>query len=292
MIDELSSLSPAHRVALSWFADREDQQIAWPEPLEGLYLLNKAKGIHKPAGWTHALSVRQSLGSPYADKPVVSLSDGSWTYDYFQEGNDPNNRDDDFTNRALMQNMKDNVPVAVVRQVKAKPSPRYLVMGLAYVESWDSGYFRLRSVGNGAMALNSQEPGPISLIDARRRIDRQIVARQGAGSFRAAALAAFNGRCAITGYNVVEGLEAAHIVPYLGPLTNEVTNSLLLRADLHILFDRDLLTIDPATMCVTLDASLKDSSVSELDGVSARMPLHAAKWRPSLEQRTKLLHKV
>lgn len=61
-----SGLSKAHRAALEWFDERTGQEIGWPEPLDGLFLLNKAKGIHKPSGWQHALSIRQSLDSPYA----------------------------------------------------------------------------------------------------------------------------------------------------------------------------------------------------------------------------------
>ncbi len=105
----LDTLAPAHQQALAWFQDRAGQQIGWPEPLDGLFLLNKAKGIHKPSGWAHALSVRQSLGGPYADRDVVTLPGGIWTYDYYREGADPAARDSDFTNRALMQNMGDGV---------------------------------------------------------------------------------------------------------------------------------------------------------------------------------------
>ena len=59
--------------------------------------------------------------------------------------------------------------------------------------------------------------------------------------FRDALIGAYAGRCAITGCSVLDILEAAHITPYLGPDTNHVTNGLLLRADLHTLFDTCLL---------------------------------------------------
>ncbi|WP_114860570.1 HNH endonuclease [Azospirillum brasilense] len=39
-------------------------------------------------------------------------------------------------------------------------------------------------------------------------------------------------------------LEAAHIHPYLGPSTNLVTNGLLVRADIHTLFDLGLIAVD------------------------------------------------
>lgn len=137
-------LTAKHRAALAWFADREGQEIGWPEPQDGLFLLNKAKGIHKPKGWDYALSVRQSLGSPYADGDPETNVDGGWTYSYFQEGLDPATRDKDFTNRALMRNRADKIPVAVVRQIRSKPHGRYMVLGLANVVGWNEGYFELQ----------------------------------------------------------------------------------------------------------------------------------------------------
>lgn len=142
--EALTGRSEEHCLALSWFQERTGENIAWPEPLAGLFLMNKAKGIHKPAGWAHALSVRQSLGSPYADGEVAELPDGDWTYDYFQEGYDPGSRDTDFTNRAMMRNIKDGVPVAVIRQISVKPASRYRILGLASVSGWRGGYFLLR----------------------------------------------------------------------------------------------------------------------------------------------------
>jgi putative restriction endonuclease len=143
--DRLDHLSDEHRAALAWFRDRQGQEIGWPEPLNGLFLVNKAKGIHKPAGWDHALSVRISIGSAYADGEIDEGADGSWSLDYFQEGNDPAKRDEKFTNCALMRNIDDRIPVAVLRQVNSKPLSRYRVTGLARVVGWRDGYFRLES---------------------------------------------------------------------------------------------------------------------------------------------------
>lgn len=47
-------------------------------------------------------------------------------------------------------------------------------------------------------------------------------------------------RCSLTPV-----LGAAHIAPYRGELTNKPRNGLLLRADLHTLFDLQLLTVLP-----------------------------------------------
>ncbi|MFC3579225.1 HNH endonuclease signature motif containing protein [Sphingomonas hylomeconis] len=283
--EALAGLDGTHREALNWFAERAGQQIDWPKPLNGLFLLNKAKGIHKPAAWKHALSVRQTLNSPYADSEIAQLGDGDWTYDYFQEGPDPAARDKDFTNRALMRNIEDGVPVAVVRQIRSKPGARYLVLGLASVVSWKDGYFHLRRYRAASAPPPAGEPLPMSLEDARRRIERSIVARQGAGAFRAAAIAAFGGRCAISGYDVVEGLEAAHILPYLGEHTNTLGNSLLLRADLHTLLDRGRITIDPATLIVHLAPELSATCLADLDGVKLALPEPSAAWQEALTLR-------
>ncbi|MFK3739704.1 hypothetical protein [Massilia sp. TN1-12] len=146
-LEGLIGLSEAHREALQWFHAHRDQEVSWPSPRpNGFFLVNKAKGIHKPAGSAYALSVRESLGGPYPDRAPVYEADGSWTYPYFQEQPDPEKRDSMFTNRALLACQRDRIPLGVIRQVKAKPNPRYKVLGLAIVGNWEDGYFNLRGL--------------------------------------------------------------------------------------------------------------------------------------------------
>jgi putative restriction endonuclease len=52
-------------------------------------------------------------------------------------------------------------------------------------------------------------------------------------------------RCTITGERTLPVLQAAHIRPYAAGGPHEVTNGLLLRSDLHTLFDRGYVTITP-----------------------------------------------
>ncbi len=75
------------------------------------------------------------------------------------------------------------------------------------------------------------------ISDARERTLSAIVRRRGQPAFRRRVLAAYNGRCAITRCPLDYVLDAAHIVPYKGPKTHHVGNGLLLRTDLHTLFD-------------------------------------------------------
>ena len=70
-------------------------------------------------------------------------------------------------------------------------------------------------------------------------------ARLGQGTFRVLVTEAYTRRCAITGERTLPVLEAAHIQPFssLGP--HATANGLLLRSDLHKLFDSGYLTVTP-----------------------------------------------
>jgi hypothetical protein len=106
---DIDGISNEHRAALSWFADHADEIVTWREIESQADLGNRlatlAKGIYKPAYTDFALSVRQTLNSPYADKEVIERPDGSWVYPYFQENPDPSARDQEATNRGLMNGL-------------------------------------------------------------------------------------------------------------------------------------------------------------------------------------------
>lgn len=64
-----------------------------------------------------------------------------------------------------------------------------------------------------------------------------MVLREGQPAFRGALILAYAGECAITGCAVTDLLDAAHIARYSGPKSNVTANGLLLRTDIHKLFD-------------------------------------------------------
>ena len=68
-------------------------------------------------------------------------------------------------------------------------------------------------------------------------------ARLGQGAFRVLVTEIYNRRCAITGERTLPVLEAAHIKPYSNSGPHKINNGLLLRSDLHKLFDLGYLTI-------------------------------------------------
>lgn len=82
-------------------------------------------------------------------------------------------------------------------------------------------------------------------VDERELIVASARPRVGQGTFRSRLLSAYDRRCAITGEHTEIVLDAAHIQPYLGPLSNHVQNGLLLTKEFHTLFDRGYVTVTP-----------------------------------------------
>ena len=157
--DALDKIHGEHRQALDWFVSNTGKVISWSaikaQTDNGFRLVNQAKGIYKPHYTDYALSVRQTLDGPYADKEVERRPDGSWVYPYFQENPDPSQRDREATNRGLMRCMGAGVPVGVLIQFKPSPGVEYLVLGLASVSEWQDGYFILEGYSDEG-ELNSR----------------------------------------------------------------------------------------------------------------------------------------
>lgn len=67
--------------------------------------------------------------------------------------------------------------------------------------------------------------------------------RLGQGAFRVLVIDAYQRRCAVTGEKTLPVLEAAHIRPYASRGPHQVRNGILLRSDLHKLFDVGYITV-------------------------------------------------
>ncbi len=102
-------------------------------------------------------------------------------------------------------------------------------------------------------AENSSIPDYSPVAGDRREVAmREIRVRRGQRSFRKALRSRYGDRCMITGCNLMEIVDAAHISPYRGEEDNHPDNGLLLRTDLHTLFDLDFLGIHPEALRVQL----------------------------------------
>jgi putative restriction endonuclease len=120
-----------------------------------------------------------------------------------------------------------------------------IVSGAAYDLDAGEG----RRVWEACLA-RAARTAPVALVAtageaaAARYGEPQLVRpRLGQGTFRVAVTGAYGGACAVTSEHSLPVLEAAHIRPYGSDGSHEVANGLLLRADVHRLFDAGYVTV-------------------------------------------------
>ncbi|NBC05362.1 MAG: HNH endonuclease [Bacteroidetes bacterium] len=97
---------------------------------------------------------------------------------------------------------------------------------------------------NKEKEVDQKEPELIYEEGERYGKKYEIRSRIGQGAFRILVTDAYTRRCAITGEKTLPVLEAAHIKPYAKSGPNAIKNGLLLRSDMHILFDKGYLTLN------------------------------------------------
>lgn len=108
----------------------------------------------------------------------------------------------------------------------------------------------------------------LELLRADRRTVRTLasVVRPGQASFREGLLARYGGQCCISGCNIAALVEAAHIIPYRGDQSDDVSNGLLLRVDMHRLFDAHLVSINPESLEVQVASVIEDPAYRAYHG--------------------------
>src|ERR1035438_1016755 len=90
-------------------------------------------------------------------------------------------------------------------------------------------------------------PAEPELIDDGPRFGQQqtVLPRLGQGAFRVIVTDVYKRQCALTNSHVLHVLDAAHIKPYSLGGGHNPSNGLLLRQDVHTLFDRGYLPVTP-----------------------------------------------
>lgn len=123
---------------------------------------------------------------------------------------------------------------------------RNIVQGKSY--SLDRGEgLRIWGACQAAAALSKVIQLPLGRENERRYGEPQLIApRLGQGSFRVVVLESYRRSCAISTEHSLPALEAAHIKPFAEGGEHTVGNGLLLRSDIHRLFDKGYLTITPS----------------------------------------------
>jgi|SRR5271165_1828589 len=123
-----------------------------------------------------------------------------------------------------------------------------IVQGKTYDTAMEDGRALWHSVQT-ALADNQKVSEP-SLSDSsyeQERFGTEYLTRGrlGQGAFRVLVTDAYERRCAVTGERTLPVLEAAHIKPYALQGPHRVSNGILLRSDLHKLFDLGYVTVTP-----------------------------------------------
>lgn len=115
----------------------------------------------------------------------------------------------------------------------------------------------------------------------------EVKPRLGQGLFSLAVRDAYRGACAVTGEHSGPVLEAAHIIPYAKGGEHRVDNGLLLRSDLHRLYDRGYVTVTPDYEFMVGEKLRNDfnngRSYHALSGSKIALPSTVV-HRPSLER--------
>ena len=271
------------------------------ERLPGVSFAHAAqRGIHTPSGRKYAVSITVKHNSIYSkdDGGMIDLGDGTWVLHYSAHRNNVSGEQDSMWNQKLLNCLTDGVPVGVFVQ-KGTSSDSYF-RALAFVEEYIPGvdifvlhgpvtpqterHFSADKMNANALSGRTPNKSDISPTAEDLKMDTRLFAlkksavRQGQSSFRNALLDAYDGRCAISGYEVESVIQAAHIIEYRGSLSNDVRNGMPLRADLHILFDRGFLGVDPDHFKVAIGSQIEHSPYAKLDGRSLLLPSNKTAW--------------
>ena len=93
-----------------------------------------------------------------------------------------------------------------------------------------------------------------------------ILARRGPRPLRHSLLQAYGNQCTFTGACAKDLLEVAHVTPFPSGDEKSLENVMLLRTDLHTLWDLNLIAVDPLDMTIHIAKRLRGTEYEELSG--------------------------
>jgi putative restriction endonuclease len=209
---------------------------------ERLPLINQRRGIFKPQRMRYLLSIRTVFPKPgarvwYDDQREVhrQIYDGDQTVDYAFMGDDPDAAD----NRWLREAWENQVPI--IYFLGTSPG-RFQAIVPAFIAGWD------RQAKKASVAFGAPGEVALSADTAERRYAlRTVKQRLHQASFRDAVIAAYRGRCALSGLPEPMLLDAAHIISDANERLGQpvVPNGIPLSKIHHAAFDAHLIGIDP-----------------------------------------------
>lgn len=115
--------------------------------------------------------------------------------------------------------------------------------------------------------------------DEYKKVERNLRLRRGQNKLRNNLLLLYNNTCCISNLKIKELLHACHLLPHSTTGLNITTNAILLRSDLHDLFDAHLIGIHPKKFEIHTNNILIGTEYNEFNG----KPLLQRKDRKSLD---------
>lgn len=179
-------------------------------------------------------------GNGVADLDQMRLRVGQYRREGIRHGDDP------IIGCVLLND------VSFFPEDETEPAPadfaKSIVQGKTYLAQ-ESGALPLIDLLVNKLAIQVTGPPSDSEVPA---IDgpvfgelREVRPRLGQGGFKALVHGAYRDQCSITGHKIRPTLQAAHILPVGKGGEHRLDNGLLLRSDVHTMFDRGYLGVDP-----------------------------------------------
>ena len=242
----IKSKDPAPSVAVGdevWIWTHEDEKYG-----RGLGLTARATAAGVSAGGESvevALRDVQLLGRPFGFRTFAGDPTGSRLLDQVDRNRGHN---------AYLIEDKDYSDFIAVVEERSLPLPDD-VQG-EHVRDWD-------------LELAKYDDTLLKNFELRRMAT--LKARPLQRAFRDVLFQTYSGRCIVSGCKVPEALEAAHIMPHTGdPKLDQAENGLLLRRDLHALFDTFLWSVNPNSSLLHVSDRLNCTGYAKFAGSKVR----------------------
>jgi putative restriction endonuclease len=225
-------------LSLQWGDAISASELSRGFPYEGrrIHLVTWGRGIFKPKELKDGpLTLISSLAPIYDDE----LLEGDVMLYAFASAHS-----DEWANAGLKRLMDLGRPVILLKQVKSKPRPEYMVFAPVAILGFDDAARKVRLNVAAAQMENAVVPSPAPSVFSKAYAETAAKARLHQAKFRKATLAAYAERCCVCELRERPLLDAAHIVPdRLPDGVAWVRNGLAMCPTHHRAYDQNLLLV-------------------------------------------------
>lgn len=249
--------------AMGWLDGRSANEVTYEQLREFRYderqvpLMDRQRGIRKPAGMQAALAIRTTYTPPNKVPPYNDAVGSDGLQRYMYRGEDPNHAE----NRALRVAMEQRLPLlwfVGVREALYEPIYPVFVIG------------EEPALHRFALALDEMQrfvtPGTTMAEETRRYVERITRARLHQRVFRSQVMLAYRGACAVCSLEHDRLVDAAHIIEDGKPGGEPVVpNGLAMCKIHHAAYDAKILGVRP-----DLTLHIRQDILDKVDGPMLR----------------------